>query len=162
MFIVGSRAHVENRIAGLACPRVHQLRYVNTSVVVVNSRYLFELIPQVDGARVRVGELFQIDLQASSERLGADKVAQHADDGRALAVGNRVEYLVEVGGRAHAHLDRMRALQTVQLERSEQVLVGVEVPYAPLGQHVLHAQILNPGGEAFVQPQICPPFLPTT
>ena len=40
-----------------------------------------------------------------------------------------------------------------------QVVIGMPAPNVPLGQAIVDAQILDPGGEAFVEPQIRPPIL---
>ena len=46
--------------------------------------------------------------------------SQHADDGGALVVGDVVEDLVDLGGVADLHLDRVRVLQGVELQRRDQ------------------------------------------
>ena len=46
--------------------------------------------------------------------------SQHADDGGALVVGYVVEDLVDLGGVADLHLDRVRVLQGVELQRRDQ------------------------------------------
>lgn len=84
---------------------------------------------------------------------------QHANDTGALAVRDGVEDLVDLGGRTDWHLDRMAALQAVELESTAIVAVYELRPDVEFGQAVIHAQVLDPRGKALVEPQVSPPFL---
>lgn len=84
---------------------------------------------------------------------------QHANDTGTLAVRDGVEDLVDLGGRTDWHLDRMAALQAVELESTTIVAVDELGPDVELGQAVVHTQVLDPRGKALVKPQVSPPFL---
>lgn len=53
----------------------------------------------------------------------------------------------------------MAVLERVELESAAIVAVDELRPDVEFWQAVIHAQILDPRGEAFVQPQMRPPFL---
>lgn len=53
----------------------------------------------------------------------------------------------------------MAVLERVKLERTAIVAVDELRPDVELWQAVVHAKVLDPRGEAFVQPQMRPPFL---
>lgn len=63
--------------------------------------------------------------------------------------------------RDSAHLDGVAAVQCVQVQGPGVVRRHELGPDVVLGEAVVHAQVLDPGGEAFVKPQVSPPLLHT-
>ena len=51
--------------------------------------------------------------------FSADPFVQHPYDGGSLAVGDQIEYLVDLVRMPHRYFDGVRAVQRVQIQRAE-------------------------------------------
>jgi len=83
---------------------------------------------------------------------------EHSDRAGALAVRNSIEDFIDLRWRSDRNLNWMTAFQAVELQGAA-IVTGDEMgPDIEFWQTVIDAQVLNPRSEAFVQPQVCPPF----
>ena len=97
-----------------------------------------------------------VEAHAGAEVLGSEEVLDHAHDGGALLVGDRVEVLGGLGDAAHLGIDRMCVGERVERERAGPVVLE-PVPEPPLRPPVVDHAVGHPGGERLVQPEIVPP-----
>mmetsp|Transcript_168021 Transcript_168021/g.408388 ORF Transcript_168021/g.408388 Transcript_168021/m.408388 type:complete len:343 (-) Transcript_168021:1008-2036(-) len=86
-------------------------------------------------------------------------LARHVDDGGALAVADRVELRLDLGGRRDGtdRFQRVRHRKGVRVHRRDVAIadkVGADVQ---LRRGVRHALVLHETGEALVEPQTVPP-----
>src|SRR5690606_23366146 len=112
-------------------------------------RGLVDLRPQVVGHRVPVGALPDVAAHAVAPGVGADVVLQHADDRRALAVGDAVEGLAGLLDGGHVLHDRVGGGVGVAAHRAAAGVGGVDVVDVPFRVQLAGGAAFHPGGEAF-------------
>ena len=93
---------------------------------------------------------------ALAELLLAQILLEHAQDRRALEVGQHVEHPVGIGGRADLELDRAGRLQRVDLE-GDGTLETERGPAVPIRAEGVACGDLHERGERFVEPDPIPP-----
>merc|ERR1711968_26515 len=99
----------------------------------------------------------EVDLEPLLEILSTQVGVDEPDDARALAVRDEVEDLLHLLRMSDGHLDGMGALKPVELERGALVSVDELVPEVPLWEDEVCREVLHPGGEALVEPEVIPP-----
>ena len=117
------------------------------------SAYISQLLPQIVllGVAVRIG--VEVVRDPAVERLDAQEVGDHPDDGAALIVGHRVKVLHDLVGVVGLHADGVRGLESVAGEGRVVRLQHEAVQVVGVRLHHGRAQVLRVRREAFVQPE---------
>mmetsp|Transcript_9459 Transcript_9459/g.38687 ORF Transcript_9459/g.38687 Transcript_9459/m.38687 type:complete len:331 (-) Transcript_9459:1106-2098(-) len=122
------------------------------------ARGLCQRFPEVRRDRITVGMLREVAVHAPLEALLADEVHHLPNDGSALAIRNRIEYLHDLVTGGNIHFDGMGVDQAVQGQSSAVVVAAELGPDVPLRKLVVHGKVAHIGGESLVQPQLLPPL----
>ena len=147
---VGGLLDLDERVAALVDPAVHHRADGRTADVL-------ERIPQVAGLGVRVGMGLQVVAHAVTEDLGAQVLFEHANDRRALLVGQDVEHAFGFLGGDHRELDRTGAGERVGVE-CRGPGAGEGRPHPPVGAVGVAARGLHERREGLVEPDALPPL----
>jgi hypothetical protein len=111
---------------------------------------------EIGGRGVLVGVRREVDGEAAAERFGADPALEHAQDRRALLVGDAVEGVGDVALALDRLADLARGDAGVGVETDASLLERL-VEGVPLGVHLLGDADLDPRRERLVQPDVIPP-----
>ena len=147
----GLRPHRHHRIAGLGNPAVHNRRYRLLG-------YGLHRRPQIPGAGVGVLIGLQILMQPLPKNLRRQKLLQHPNHRRPLAVADGVKKLADFRRVVDFLLNGMRVFQPVQTQRPVRVHIDELRPHLPLRERPIHRLGPHPRGKTFVQPQVIPPL----
>ena len=145
------RRHLQNRIAHLLNPRVHNLHHRA-------ARLFLQGRPEVFAPGVGVLVVGKVAVQPLPESFGAEELLQHPQHRGALAVADGVEELAHFGGVLHFLLDGVGVGQPVQAEGAAGVHIHELRPHFPLREQPVHRLGAHPRGKALVQPQVIPPL----
>ena len=61
--------------------------------------------------------------------FGTDPLVQHPYDGGSLAVGDQIEYFVDLVGMSHRYFDGVRTVQRVQVQRTDASVLTLNYLY---------------------------------
>ena len=120
------------------------------------ARRVGQRVPQVRGHGVGVGVPPQVEAHPGPERLRTEVLLQHADQGRALLVGDHVEHVLGLGGGVHRVLHRPGVAEGVGRQRRG-TAAAERRPDLPVGPVGVGAGRLHERGEGLVEPDALPP-----
>ena len=144
------RAHRQHRRAGL----IHEAAHDAVHRLLGDAR---DFLPEVltGGVARRIAP--EVRRHGLLELRRADVGLDHVEHAGGLLVGDRIEYLVDLGGCGDGRADRAGRAQRVEAECRLSLLRGVEL-HAPLGLPGGERLVGGPRGEPLVQPDIVPPL----